>query len=230
MAAIPAATLLDLWERGEAQHPLHRPLTLLHAASPASTVEELAALSIGDRDRGLLELRRKWLGERFDAVAICPACGEQLEFSIEAGNLPLTSTPQSGSLTVNGIAVQARTPTTLDLLAAAEAPEEARREILLARCAGEGVSADSIHEVEDFLSSLDPMLDVGLGLSCPACGHTWRSTFDVAGYFWTEVSDLARRLMGEVHTLAQAYGWSEREILSLSPRRRRMYLALVLGD
>jgi hypothetical protein len=31
----------------------------------------------------------------------------------------------------------------------------------------------------------------------------------------------------EVHQLARAYGWSERETLALTPRRRRRYLELV---
>ena len=35
------------------------------------------------------------------------------------------------------------------------------------------------------------------------------------------------RLMAEVHLLAQAYGWSEAETLSLSRWRRRVYLGMV---
>jgi hypothetical protein len=84
--------------------------------------------------------------------------------------------------------------------------------------------------VEARLAQLDAALEFGLDFECPACAHKWRSVFDIAGYFWTEIADAAKRLMGEVHELAQAYGWNEREILALSPRRRRAYLGLVRGE
>lgn len=42
-----------------------------------------------------------------------------------------------------------------------------------------------------------------------------------------EISARARTLLVEVHQLASAYGWSEREILSLAPERRAPYLAMV---
>ena len=38
--------------------------------------------------------------------------------------------------------------------------------------------------------------------------------------------DKVARILREVHTLAAAYGWSEAEILALSPARRRVYLEL----
>jgi len=42
-----------------------------------------------------------------------------------------------------------------------------------------------------------------------------------------EARDWAQRILADVNVLARAYGWSEREILSLSPTRRRHYLELV---
>ncbi len=51
--------------------------------------------------------------------------------------------------------------------------------------------------------------------------------FDILSYLWTEIEDWAQRLLVDVHTLAVSYGWSERDILALSPRRRRMYLELL---
>ena len=37
----------------------------------------------------------------------------------------------------------------------------------------------------------------------------------------------AKRLLMDVHLLARAYGWSEAEVLALSPARRRFYLEMV---
>jgi hypothetical protein len=36
----------------------------------------------------------------------------------------------------------------------------------------------------------------------------------------------ARRLLYDVHALASAYGWSEDEVLAVSPARRRCYLEM----
>ena len=42
-----------------------------------------------------------------------------------------------------------------------------------------------------------------------------------------EIHAWAKRTLREVHTLASAYGWSEREILSMSAVRRALYLEMV---
>jgi hypothetical protein len=46
-------------------------------------------------------------------------------------------------------------------------------------------------------------------------------------FFWNEIEAWACRVLHDVHTLAGAYGWSEREVLRLSPTRRQMYLEMV---
>jgi hypothetical protein len=50
---------------------------------------------------------------------------------------------------------------------------------------------------------------------------------DLPAFLWTEIEAQVRRLLLDIHTLAVAYGWSEREILSLSDARRRLYLEMV---
>ena len=44
---------------------------------------------------------------------------------------------------------------------------------------------------------------------------------------WAEISARAQHLLREVHLLASAYGWSEQQILELSPTRRASYLRMV---
>jgi hypothetical protein len=51
--------------------------------------------------------------------------------------------------------------------------------------------------------------------------------FDAGSFFWSELGAWARRLLHEIHSLARAYGWSESEILTLSPARRQAYLELI---
>ena len=66
-----------------------------------------------------------------------------------------------------------------------------------------------------------------LDLSCDECQHAWLLPFDLGAFLWTEVDMKARAMIGEVHVLATAYGWSERDVLALSDTRRAAYLAMV---
>ena len=75
----------------------------------------------------------------------------------------------------------------------------------------------------------DPLLELACDLDCPHCGAAVRTTVDVPGFVWAEVEARARVLLAEIDVLARAYGWSEREILDLSPARRARYVDLVTG-
>ena len=77
------------------------------------------------------------------------------------------------------------------------------------------------------MSARDPQAEVLLDLTCPACGASWQTVFDIAAYFWAELTAEAKRLLREVDALARAYGWREVDILALSPGRRQAYLELV---
>lgn len=79
------------------------------------------------------------------------------------------------------------------------------------------------------MARADPQADVRLAIACPSCGHQWQGIFDIVTFFWSEIESWASRILHEVHLLALAYGWHEREILALSPRRRQFYLDMVGG-
>jgi hypothetical protein len=73
----------------------------------------------------------------------------------------------------------------------------------------------------------DPAAEISLRLTCPACAYEWELLFDIAEFFWTEISAQAQRLVREIDALARAYGWTEREILSLPAQRRQTYLEML---
>ena len=81
--------------------------------------------------------------------------------------------------------------------------------------------------LESRMAQADPQANIQLALGCPACGHSWLALFDIVGFFWREIDTWARRVLRDIHTLALAYGWSEAEILALSPWRRQFYLEMV---
>ncbi|CAL9350299.1 hypothetical protein SUDANB106_00455 [Streptomyces sp. enrichment culture] len=126
--------------------------------------------------------------------------------------------------------------------AAGQDPDGASaRALLVARCtvsavrAGRPVPADRLpallpetvlRRVAEAAERADPAADVTLRVSCPECGGTTRAELDIASYLWAELDAWARDLLLDVHLLAGAYGWTEPEILALSPLRRRYYLEL----
>jgi hypothetical protein len=77
------------------------------------------------------------------------------------------------------------------------------------------------------MSSADPLADVQLALTCPACDHKWEQAFDIADFLWNEIQAWAQQTLRDVHSLALVYGWREADVLALSPTRRQMYLELV---
>ena len=230
MEAIDTGRLMGVWEQGQTQHPLHRALTLLCAVETDQTVDALALLSIGERDRRLIGLRQRIFGSHFDAVAVCPRCAEKLELSFRSSDLVLRAAPRSTTnVTVDGRDITVRLPNTADLLeVAAEAPER-RTAALLERCAGSDLSESAAESVQSEMGELDPAACIELELTCPGCEHHWASIFDIASYLWIELNDYAMRLLRETHTLARAYGWRESDIFAISPRRRQVYLDLLMG-
>ncbi len=231
MYATPAAALLEAWEQGQTQHPLQRALTILRVADPQMPLGQLADLPVSERDRRLIALRDRWIGPRFDAVARCPECRESLEFSFSSYELPAAPerAPVVERWVWQGQSFEPRLPTTADLVAAAESPAADRIGVLASRCAGAPLGPDGHEPLAAHLAESDPLLDFQIALECPACRHSWHTLFDIAQYFWQEIAEQGQRLLREVHLLAQAYGWTETEILALSARRRRAYLDLVMG-
>jgi hypothetical protein len=65
-----------------------------------------------------------------------------------------------------------------------------------------------------------------VAVGCGECGALTAAALDVPALLWAEVEAQATRLLHDVHALARGYGWSEADVLALSPRRRAAYLEL----
>lgn len=248
MNPLSAATLLDVWERGRSQSLVGRGLLLLGAASPELSPEVLATLPLGRRDARLFTLRRWTFGSGVEGVVDCPECGERLELAFDLDDLgvmegegPGGSPEQLLEVDVEGARVRFRLPHSLDLEVVAGLGDPSRaRDALLERCVvhANGGEAGNVHSpltpamstaVAAAMEAADPHASILLSSSCPSCGHGWDTPFDILAWFWDEIEAWGRRLLREVHVLARAYGWSERDILGMSTWRRRHYLELVTG-
>ncbi len=230
---------METWESGVQKRTSGRALVMV-AGAQAEGREEPALLPVGLRDASLLDLRRQLFGGRYTGVTSCPSCGNEIELTFDEAEVR-RDVGQAGTvaLQADGVHVAFRLPTGADLAAIEPAPDVATgRTLLLARCVveasrdGERVAVERltpavVEAVVARMAELDPQADVSFEVECPACAHRWLEPFDIATFLWTEVADAARRLLGEVHTLASAYGWSEHDILGLTPRRRSAYLEML---
>ncbi len=230
MRALSSTELLSVWERGGNQPPVQRALLLLAAARPESTRDALAGLTIGQRDAQLIALRELTFGAEFTGLANCPACDEKIELSFNAADLRgenETEPPAELNLQFDDHQLSFRLPNSTDLLAVND------HEQLLARCLvnnGHDPLPQSVSDtVIETMARADPLADIQLTLSCSSCGQKWEAPFDIVAFFWSEINAVAHRLLREVHTLASVYGWTESEILALSPARRRCYLEMLNG-
>jgi len=241
--------LLSMWERGEGQRPARRALALLSGAAPDSTAAELAAMLVGRRDATLLALREQLFGSAFTGVTSCPACGEEMELAFGIDEVRRERVAESSSRQVvegfveqiveGDYRIEFRVPSSEDLLAIEEVGDlDVARARLFERCvtratlggdaiAPAGLPQHVVDLIAARMGAADPQADVQIDVDCPSCGHAWREPFDIATFLWSELAVLARRLVGEVHELASAYGWSEEQILGLSPARRSAYLEMV---
>jgi hypothetical protein len=76
------------------------------------------------------------------------------------------------------------------------------------------------------LAAADPCADIRLRVHCPECGHAAQAELDIGSCLWAELDAWARATLLDVHLLASTYGWTEPDVLALSPVRRRYYLEL----
>ena len=75
-----------------------------------------------------------------------------------------------------------------------------------------------LEQVMAGMTAADPGADTVPALACPGCGHCWIAAFDIGAYFWSGLEAWAERTLIEIHALASAYGWGERDILNFKRR------------
>jgi hypothetical protein len=190
----------------------------------------------------LLRLREQVFGPRLESVVSCPKCSESLEINIDINEL--RADPEAGDdlateWSNRDLSVHFRVPSGKDLydLERCEDREEARQR-LLERCVvaahrgKETIKPSQLTQGETVLlaervARADPLGELRLNGDCPNCGYGWETLLDIASFFWHELDMYIKRLLTEVHALARAYCWSERDILTMSARRRQIYLELL---
>lgn len=246
MHALSASDILWVWEVGQQKQSTDKALLLLSLAWPSLSPAELNSLTIGQRNAHLLLLRKETLGPLANCFARCPFCGEQLEFTLDTQTMLSFDVPAPGeipepryAMDVGAYHLSFRVPTCADLSVARQATDRQNgRSLLLERCVIQSLQgrqtiavtdlpAEVLQALSGMIIELDPLADTELTLNCPACQKNWTLYFDIASFFWEELNAQAKRLLYDVHAIASAYGWREKDILALSSARRRFYLELI---
>jgi hypothetical protein len=234
MRPFSSVDCLNLWESGAGLHPLDQGLLALGAALPGTPQDTLADWPLGRRNMALAQLRCSSFGPRLQGWTACRRCGEKLEVEFDGRLLTGEATDQGHAsmepIVVNGQSF--RLPTTRDLAKAAREADASLAPIRLVESCrlekGEppAWSDEDLEEIGQKLAMADPLAETRLALRCPVCENAWEETLDMVTFLWREIEARARRLLLEIHTLASAYGWAEADILSLSERRRALYLEM----
>jgi hypothetical protein len=240
MHILANSELIAVWERGSGEDSVGRALTVLSGCFDEPR-DELVRLSIGNRDRKLLEIYERLFGPALDAFAECPACRESLQYSLLTRDLVAAQPQRDPSplrIETDGASVRLRLLDSLDLRAATACTDLGLAgRLLMERCiveaevGGQSVAPEDVPEylrepISTALAAADPQAEMLIDLTCTACTHHWQVTLDIERFLWSRICATAKRLLREVHALASAYGWREPDILALSPVRRQTYLEM----
>jgi hypothetical protein len=215
--------------------------------------ELVGMLTVGDREALFLHLRRLTFGERMSCVLQCPeiTCNAKMDLDLPVSELlqqPYPYAKEVHETLVEGgdlsYRVRFRLPNGSDQEAAAPlalTDAEAAADLILRRTIREIAELPGGQQLEqppeavkqalpDLMAKLDPQAELILKASCPECRRIFKVQFDVADYFQRELTTRVRDVYREVHLLALHYHWSEADILSLSARKRRIYLDLLASE
>ena len=235
MRPLAGERLLAAWEEGTHEHDLGRALTMLATALPGTDRAQLGALPIAERNLLLLHLHELSFGPWLSVFGVCAGCGAQFEFAVRAAEMTEhvagQSRPDRVTWQKDGRRYRLRAVTTDDLLATLGLPEpDAARDLLLTRClevspvAGRRTASSVVRQRFDQLNAAG---ELSCSVDCPGCSSHELLDLDMARFLWMEVRNAARRLLGEIHQLASAYGWSERAIAGMRAGRRAAYLEML---
>lgn len=224
--------MLRLGDVARRSSPAEWAVQAVLAGWPGLARTTVEAWPLGQLDNALVALRQAHFGNSWGCEPQCTACGAtfDLEFDPGAMGFGIPADWQPGALPTRTIEFSGGGATVRPLIV--------HDLIAIERCAEEGdaaaylAAALDVAEVDlpaalELAAELDPLANIWLATQCPECGAEQTLLFDPARFLAEEVARHADRLLGEVADLAQAYHWSEADILAMPATRRRFYLTRI---
>ncbi len=203
--------------------------------------DELARLTVGDRERLLLALCSRLLGAETDLVVACPSCKSVVEVPIRFRDL-VSAQPDSSDrrcvlATRDGSwTAEMAPPTGADLERTLSLGQKSARRLLEACLTAlfdaqgqalprEALPEDCEAELAEKLLALDPLAECRIAVECPHCAASFETLLD--GYALLKGAfGNSSALYGDVYRMARIYHWSEADILALPLAKRAQYLAI----
>jgi hypothetical protein len=223
------AEMLAAWEAASEAPPAARTVVIVDRAELAESLDAALDLPLGEVAAMAARVHSDAFGPMVDGILHCEACGEELDVTVPLDEL--IQDGNDGTKEVAGLTVRA--PNTRDLVSAGTTEDPSRA--LIARCVRNGdgaavdpddLNAEALAEVDAAAEELAGAAGLVLRSHCPECGQETTAPLDIGALLWEQVARSAHALLAEVAELGAAFGWSEEEILALTPLRRRAYLEL----
>ena len=216
-AALSDARLIALFDAVERLPPVAQAQRLAAAVLPKDA--DVMSLTLGDRDRLLWAFKASRFGRRAVAHFECEACAEAVSFAIPNGFEVPDAVTDKAMVRHDDRDWHLRPPRLSDVQTGqfetaicADAPWE---------------DATFRAAAAQALDDADPGMDVVFEVACADCGHVNPRGLDVAAFVMSDLNSLAARIFADVAILARAFGWSEADVLQLSPARRARYVEMV---
>lgn len=221
------ASLLDAWDHACAVPAVARGAVLAYRLGLQA---DAAGATLATTAASMIELHRRFFGPRVEMIMNCPVCDEVLELDLELATCARFPAADRREVRTAAGRVLVRAPIIADLLAVEDRPDPAdallERLVIDGAAAGPGLSGGDRDLIDEVAQDLAGAAGTVLSVRCPGCETVGRAGFDPTDHVWERVDRWAMDQLASVAVLARAYGWSEREVLALSPARRARYLEL----
>ncbi len=238
-----AADLLEFWERAGTRSPHHFAQALLELALPESDRVELFALSIGERDRLLCQLRQSWFGSEFESSNACDTCQTPIEANLNLSELcnSISAAQTKGEISWKNKDIPIQAPCCSDALEWEDQESSNNTQLIEAACRhfflGKIVSnslpkseiedlqkdSDFGSAIETKLEEIDPFASVWIEMQCPECQAQQSYQFDPVFLLRYDIRKWVENMMEDIHLLASRYAWKEADIVRLPSNRRIWY-------
>ena len=194
-------------------------------------------LCVGDRQFLMGQLATQIDEQPVWLTAECGQCRELFDVSMRFGKLPVKPAgdhyPETSVDTIHG-RLQVRVPSGADQEAIAEIDDETEALIILLQrivstADPSGVfdvtrlSEAEIADIEARVEAMAPEIATHLNTRCPSC----ETENQLPIHSYTLLQRPVGDLYAEIHRLATAYHWSEKDILGLPRARRKFYLQMI---
>lgn len=230
------AQVLSAWEAAATLPQPARGAALLARAGLVADLATALDLPVGQTAALAARLHADTFGDVVEGLVACGACATLLDVTVSLRGLPAAHGDATMVTPPDGRELRVRAPTTRDLLAARDRADPARA--LLAACVSDAagaptdpdaLGADALELVDAAAEELAGPAAIVVRSTCPECGADVAASLDVAALLWDRVARAAGEALAEVAELAGAFGWSEGDVLALTPLRRAAYLELARG-